>query len=110
MFRIKGGKPNKFRAKKTKVDGIVFASAKEAGRYSELKLLLKSGAITRLELQPSFPVFINGVKCFIYRADFSYFDGDSFVVEDVKGMKTAVYRLKKRCVEAMYPGIRIVEI
>jgi hypothetical protein len=31
-----------------------------------------------------------------YIADFLYKDGDTWVVEDVKGMKTRDYRLKKK--------------
>ena len=34
----------------------------------------------------------------------------SIVVEDVKGMKTPVYRLKKKIVEALYPGVVITEV
>ncbi len=100
---------NKFGAKKQSVDGIVFASRKEARRYQQLKLLERAGKITGLELQPPFVITINGVKCFTYKADFAYFEDNKRVVEDVKGVKTPVYRLKKKCVEAMY-GFQIVEI
>ncbi len=100
---------NKFKAIKTEVDGVTFASKREAARYGQLKLLEKSGLITRLELQPSFPVSINGVPVFKYLADFAYFDGKRRVIEDAKGMKTPVYRIKKKCVEALY-GVKIEEV
>lgn len=43
---------NKFKNKKTKIDGITFDSRKEANRYLELKLMLKTGKISELKLQP----------------------------------------------------------
>jgi hypothetical protein len=99
----------KYGAKPTKVDGVTFASKKEAKRYSELNILRRLGEIRNLDLQPKFPITINGVKCFTYKADFSYFKGEDRVVEDVKGFKTPMYRLKKKCVEAQY-AVKIVEI
>ena len=101
----------KYRAKPTVIDNIRFASKKEAQRYSELKLLEKAGAICRLELQPSFDVKLNNRHICVYRADFTYWDeskGD-LVIEDVKGVRTPVYKLKKKLVEAQY-GIKIQEI
>ena len=43
-----GRKPGKYGNKKTVVDGITFASKKEARRYGELILLQKGGLISRL--------------------------------------------------------------
>jgi len=108
---------SKYNATRTKVDGIVFASKKEARRYSELRLLEKIGQVLDLELQPRFPVYIaplretGAVRVFTYIADFRYKDKDTgrIVIEDVKGVKTQVYKLKKRCVQAYY-GIRISEV
>ena len=110
---------NKYKAKKTEIDGIVFDSAKEARRYSELKLLESQGVISRLELQPEFPIVINNIPVKIrstrfrngrsvkYIADFRYrnehFD---WVIEDVKGFDTSTSRLKRAIVEAIY-DIRI---
>jgi len=99
----------KYRAVKTVVDGIEFASKKEAARYGQLKLLAKQNEIQNLELQPKFPIFINGKRVFEYRADFAYFDGKRRVVEDVKGYKTQVYKLKAKAAEAYY-NIQIMEI
>ena len=99
---------SKYRSVKTYVDDICFDSAKEARRYSELKLLERGKVINSLELQPEFPVVINGKKVCKYMADFSYYEDDRRVIEDVKGFKTPVYRLKKRLVEALY-GVEIIE-
>lgn len=107
--RIKG---NKYRNVKTVVDGITFDSKKEAARYQELKLMERAKEIYNLELQPKFPICIEGKKVFEYRADFRYWVdgvGGRYIVEDVKGVKTDVYKLKKKCVEAAY-GIEITEV
>ena len=103
---------SKYNSKKTVVDGITFSSKKEAKRYEELKLLLQSGDILNIELQPKFPIIINGVKVCTYIADFKYFDNKlkDFIVEDVKGFKTPVYNLKKKLLLATYGGINFREI
>lgn len=109
-------KPHKYRAVRTEVDGISFASKREAKRYSELKLLEKAGEIEALEMQPKFPITVMGEKIATYIADFRYRlvlnkarRLTTPVVEDVKGFKTPAYRLKKKLVEALY-GITITEV
>ena len=104
------GRRHKYGARPTTVDGIRFASQKEAGRYRELRLLEKAGEIMALELQPSFDLTVRGVRIARYVADFQYYRPDGeLVTEDVKGVRTPVYRLKKKHVEAQY-GIRVVEV
>lgn len=100
----------KFRAVATVVDGVRFHSRREAARYGELKLLQRAGQIRDLELQPAFPLIVNGVKVGRWIGDFRYVDcrNGEVVVEDVKGMRVPMYRLKKRIVEAIYP-IQILE-
>lgn len=109
----------KYRAIRTTVDGITFDSKREANRYSELKMMEKAGIINSLKLQPEFKCQINGKKICTYKADFEYLMVDEegpdgqigyYIVEDVKGFKTPVYRLKKKLVEACYPGTVIKEI
>ena len=86
-------------------------SKAEAKRCDDLHLLQRAGEINNLTLEPAFPIIINGKKVFTYKADFSYFDRQgNRTIEDVKGMKTPVYRLKKKCVEAQYNGTTIVEV
>ena len=104
----------KYRAKRTEIDGVSFASKKEAKRYVELRALQSAGEIERLELQPKFDISIGGRHICNYIADFKYTkltpNGSAIVVEDVKGYKTSVYRLKKKLVEACYVGLVITEI
>jgi len=93
---------SKYNAVKSVVDGIKFDSKKEARRYSQLKLMEKSGVISELSLQPRFDLIVNGKKCGFYKADFRYIENGKEVIEDVKGMLTPVYRLKKKLVKAIY--------
>jgi hypothetical protein len=102
----------KYRAIPTTLDGILFASKKEANRYSELKLLQKVGAISELVCHPRFLLLVQGVKICTYVADFQYRDSyGAFVVEDVKSVPTmtAVYRLKRKLLQAT-KGITIREV
>jgi hypothetical protein len=106
----------KYRNIKTEVDGIVFDSKAEARRYAELRLLEKANEISDLRLQPEFDCMINGQKICTYKADFEYWirdkefsPDDKYIVEDVKGFKTQVYKLKKKLVEALH-GVEIREV
>lgn len=99
---------SKYRNLKTEVDGIVFDSRKEAARYRELKILLKARQIADLRLQTRLPIVVNGVKICDYLCDFSYREAGKLVFEDTKGVKTAVYALKKKLVKAVH-GIVILE-
>jgi hypothetical protein len=114
---VRLSKPHKYRAKACVVDGQRFPSQAEGRRYRELKLREKAGEIVRLELQPVYQLFVpvagqvKAARVGLYKADFRYLVKDSgeVVVEDVKGVRTPVYRLKKRMVEASY-GITITEV
>jgi hypothetical protein len=97
---------HKFNAKPTTYDGIKFASKKEQKRYLELRVLESAGDILFFLRQT--PMHLTGgVK---YVCDFLIFWADGTVTfEDVKGMRTPMYKLKKKQVEALYPII-ITEI
>ena len=104
---------SKYRSIKTTVDGITFDSKKEAKRYQELKLLQRANKIKNLRLQVSY-VLIDKSRYgrqIKYIADFVYYDKElkQEVVQDTKGFRTDVYRLKKRLMAERY-GIEIKEI
>ncbi len=103
-------KAPKYGNRRTVVDGVAFASAKEARRYSELRLLERAGNLSELVLQPRFPLVVNGEKICTYVADFSYrpLRSDTLTIEDVKGVKTPIYNLKKRLMKAVH-GIEVRE-
>lgn len=111
---------NKYHARKTTVDGIVFDSRKEAERYTELKALENLGLITGLRRQVKY-VLIPSQKdpetgkvlerpcCYV--ADFVYHNektGED-IVEDTKGMRTAAYKIKRKLMLEKF-GIRVREI
>lgn len=101
---------NKYHAVRTEFEGITFHSKMEANRYGDLLLLKKAGKIRDLELQPKYPLIVNGVKVCTYIADFRYVDVEAGlqVVEDVKGARTEAYRIKKKLTQVLY-GIEITE-
>ena len=101
---------NKYRALPVEIDGIRFASQAEGRRYAYLKQLERLGDISRLELQPAFKCEINGKLVCTYRGDFRYFTKGGWVTEDVKGVRTPIFRLKKKLVEALFPGVVIKEV
>lgn len=100
---------SKYHAKKTEVDNVIFDSKREATRYQELKLMQQCGAIQNLSLQPKYAIIVEGQKICDYKADFSYQTKQGqTIVEDCKGVRTPVYRLKKKLVRAIY-GLEILE-
>ena len=85
-------------------------SKKEAARCDELHLMQDGGLIQTLSAhpQPDFKLEVKGTKVCKYVADFTYWERGKFVVEDVKGRRTAVYNLKKKLMSAIH-GISIRE-
>lgn len=106
----------KYGNRKTIVDGIKFDSKAEAERYKELRMMEQSGVIADLKCQPKFqliPTFVKNGKTFRginYIADFSYTQDGRTVVEDVKGYKTEVYKLKRKMFEFYYSDLTLEEI
>ena len=109
-------KRNKYNNKKVRLGEIEFDSIKEKERYVDLKLQESQGIITDIVLQPQFelqPCFKRDGETYrkiTYIADFKYkIDGKTYV-EDVKGVKTEVYKLKKKLFLFKYPEINFIEI
>ena len=121
----------KYNATKCVVDGIEFASKREANRCLELRLLERAGEISDLRLQVDFELIPNQYatkkrygkngkplkdkqvlleRKVVYRADFVYTDKDGkTVVEDTKGFRTTEYVLKRKMFLYKY-GFPITEI
>lgn len=103
----------KYNNSKTVVDGITFDSKKEAKRYTVLKSLQDDGYIKDLKLQVPFELLPkgNGERSVRYIADFTYYDVEKNinVVEDVKGFKTDVYKLKRKLFKYRYPEYTFIE-
>lgn len=109
---------NKYHNKKIRIDGHDFDSKKEAKRYTELKLLQQAQLITDLQMQVRYKVldgFKKNGKTYLpitYIADFVYYDKflKKTVVEDTKGYRTEVYKIKKKLFESRYKELEIVEL
>lgn len=107
----------KYHNKPTKVDGLRFDSKKEAQRYQELLLMQRAGVITNLQRQVYYLLKPTQrdksgkllFKKLGYVADFVYRQNGELVVEDVKGMKTPLYKWKRAEMYEKY-GILIKEV
>jgi hypothetical protein len=101
---------NKYGAKKTQVDGVVFDSQREANRYIQLRYLLTLGEIRELNLQVAFELNEGGTHSLRYVADFTYYTKDGeYVVEDSKGFRTKEYRKKRKLMKEVL-GIEVREV
>lgn len=97
------------------LDGQSFDSKREARRWHDLQLLERAGLITDLRRQVKFVLIptqrINGKvveKECSYYADFVYQHDGQTIVEDCKGYRTDVYKIKRKLMLEKY-GIRILE-
>lgn len=106
-------RPSKYRAIKTEFDGHLFDSKAESQRYAELRILEKIGEIQNLELQPKFPIIIDGEplripskrgkgRPIVVKMDFSYLRDGYQITEDFKGCDNPMSRLKRALVEHIY--------
>lgn len=111
-------KPRKYRNEPTVVAGQRFDSKAEAHRYLDLRQLQGQGVITELRRQVIFEL-VPGVRllgakratpALRFVADFTYTVTKTGlqVVEDVKGMRTPVYRIKRHLMKALL-GIDVLE-
>lgn len=108
---------SKYRNCRVTVDGLSFDSMGEAAYWNQLRLMERSGLIAGLERQVPF-VLVEGeagpdgrkMRAVKYVADFVFTDRDGKRhVQDFKGVRTAVYRLKKRLMWHVH-GIDIEEV
>lgn len=109
---------SKYGAKKTEVDGIRFDSKAEAKYYQELKLMKVTKEILHFDLQPEFLIHDSFVdfsgkkqRAIKYKADFMVYhiNGKKEVI-DVKGFRTAEYKLKRKMFMSRYPQYTFTEV
>lgn len=103
---------NKFKNKKTEIDGIKFDSEMESHYYLYLIHLKEIGEVVDFELQPTY-ILQEGftkdgkkIRPITYRADFRviYVDGHEEII-DVKGRITAEFSLKRKMLLYKYRNI-----
>lgn len=94
---------NKYGAKPVRMNGTRYASQKEWRRAMVLKSLAEDGKITEYKEQVWFACVVNGRKVCSYVADFTYVDAEGkYWIEDTKGYRNDMYKLKKKLFEACY--------
>lgn len=86
-----------------------FDSKREYARWLVLKALASTGKIADLHRQVRFPIVVSGRKVCDYVADFVYVADGVQTVEDVKGVRTPIYRLKAKLMLACH-GVEIREV
>jgi len=113
-------KRQKYNNRKVEYRGEVFDSQKELNRWLELKILERFGEVKDIRRQVVFELVPKspGQRAVKYIADFVYsgkisieqFEEPIYIkfVEDCKGYKTPMYRLKKKLMKAKF-GIDIRE-
>lgn len=106
---------NKYKNQKTQYKGISFDSKKECEYFIYLESLEAQGAISelqrqvRFELQPAFKHNGKTIRSINYVADFTFKDKDGQLhIVDTKGIKTEVYKLKKKMMQ--FKGYDIEEV
>lgn len=111
-----GQNSSKYHNKKIEIDGEKFDSKHEYNRWVELKYMERAGLIYGLQRQVRFTVVPDIYKdgkvvqrMASYIADFVYQRGGETIVEDAKGVKTDVYKLKKKLMRWEH-GIEIKEV
>lgn len=125
-------KKSKYNSRKITRNGITFDSIKESERWEELLLLERAGVISKLQRQVVFPLlpaqrelssetyrrgrkkgmYKEGKtieKAVTYTADFCYWRDGEPVIEDVKGIRTKDYIIKRKMM-LYFHGIKIKEI
>lgn len=97
-------KKSKYRNVPVVIDGIRFASKREAYRYRELMRLQREGEIGALFLQPRYPLTVNGLHVCTYVGDFEYVETITgrLVTEDSKGVRTRDFINKAKLFHALY--------
>lgn len=110
---------SKYRAVRVRAYGRLWASQAECRRYGELLTLGNLGLIRNLEIQPRYRLESAGLHVAIYVADFAYDTTMGWpewtlpsqrVVEDVKGVRTPLYQLKRKLFQSQYPEIVFREV
>ena len=101
--------------KQTVVDGVRFASRREARAWQALLLRQKAGEISGLERQVKFslhgrdgPILTPTGRVMKYVADFVFFENGDIVVADAKGHPLEPYPTKRAIMAAQ--GIKIREL
>jgi len=108
---IKAWKQSKYHAIRTQnADGTWSDSLREARFDAQIMLLQHDPKTARVVRKEKFPIVVNGEKICTFVSDwFVEKKTGEKIVYDAKGVKTPIYKLKKKLVKALY-GLDIVEL
>jgi hypothetical protein len=110
MRLVGGRRKGKYHNVKVVDSAGVFDSKREYARWRDLAALQSAGEISSLARQVTFRIVVNDVPVCKYVADFVYVENGKRIVEDVKGVETAAFKLKKKLMLAVHGiDIRIVK-
>jgi hypothetical protein len=88
--------------------GIVYHSKGEADYAQQLDILKLAGEIRDWKRQVEYPLYVNGVHCCTFFADFEVYKGHTTpIVVDVKGHQTPESKIKIKLMKAVY-GIDVL--
>ena len=98
---------NKYGARRTEWNGVMYASKFEASYAAELDLRQKAGEIIKWEKQKTLDLKVNGKHITSYKIDFivHYPDGHREFVE-TKGYPTQEWVIKWRLLEAVFEDFK----
>ena len=109
-------KESKYHNRKVEINGQTFDSKKESRDWFKLKSMEDSGLIKNLrcqvpfELQPKYTTRDGRkIRAITYVADFVYERDGTKYVQDSKGMRTDVYKMKRKMFEYKYPDYIFIE-
>jgi len=105
--------PSKYRNHVVEFEGETFHSKRELRYWLGLRARAKAGEIQHLARQVSFPIYgvtPDGGRQYVceYVADFVFFENGVRHVVDAKGVRTALYRLKRKLLAVQ--GVIIEEV
>ena len=109
---------SKYNNRKVRCLGETFDSMLECERYKYLKALEQQKVISNLQRQVKYVLLPSQrdsktqktiEREITYLADFVYEKGSQTIVEDVKGLRTDVYKIKRKLM-LYFHGIRIKEV
>ena len=93
---------SKYKNKRVEYDGKSFDSIKEYERYQELLLKQKAGEITDLRYHDKNDrITLVDFPKVSYIPDFCYVENGENIVEDLKGMQTEAFVIKKKIVASL---------
>jgi len=96
-------KSNKYGARKTEYNGVMYDSKRESEYARELDLRVRAHDILSWQRQVKYPMIVKDIKITTYVADFVITHNNGHIeIVDIKGVETPVFKLKAKLLKALY--------